>query len=131
MSEQQATETQTPQIHDQARDQTGATQVRLRLDDRKLTTTYSNAFRTSTSAEEVIIDFGMNQVIPAPSAPGPDGQRHGPQVEMLFELNNRIVLNYFTAKRLAMMLSQAVHGYENRFGEIKLNANDRLRPGAK
>jgi len=112
------------QVDAQAREQTGSQQVRLRLDDRDMTTMYANAFRTNTSAEEVIIDFGMNLVVPSQQQQQ-GGSDHQPAGDILFKLSNRVVMNYYTAKRLALLLGQVVRRYEDRFGELKLNAADR------
>lgn len=98
-------------------------QVKLRLDEAGMTTDYSNAFRTNTSAEEVFLDFGMNILVPTGQGEG-ESQQVG---EMIFKLNNRVILNYYTAKRLAMVLGQIVARHEQQFGELKLNANDRRK----
>ena len=34
-------------------------------------------------------------------------------------------MNYYTAKRMAMLLSNVVRQHEQRFGELKLNAGER------
>ncbi len=118
----------TDEVHaldDQARQQAGQ-QVRLRIDQRNMTTQYANAFRTNATADEVILDLGLNQVIPA--NPGADGKPQGDvAAEMLFDINNRVILNYFTAKRLAITLGQIVRKHEERFGELKLNVQDRAK----
>ncbi len=113
-------------LDEQARQQAGGQQVRLRIDQRNMSTTYANAFRTNATADEVILDLGLNQVIPA--APGPDGKPPADvAAEMLFDINNRVILNYFTAKRLAITLGQIVRKHEERFGELKLNVQDRTK----
>ena len=99
-------------------------QVRLRLDERHLTANYTNAFRTFVTPEELIVDFGMNLVTHAPGAAGSGDENSG---EILFALNDRVIMNYLTAKRLAITLSQIVHRHEEKFGEIKLAAADRAR----
>ena len=35
-------------------------QVQLRIDESKMNTTYANTIRTSTTQDEVVLDFGMN-----------------------------------------------------------------------
>jgi len=92
----------TPEKHveDQAREQTGQQQVQLRIDESGLETTYANAFRTNGTAEEVILDFGLNLIGPATQAQG------NPQI--LFKVNQRVVMNYYSAKRLAITLSQLI-----------------------
>ena len=113
-------------IDEQARQQAGGQQVRLRIDQRNMTTSYANAFRTNATADEVILDLGLNQVVPA--NPGADGRPQGDvAAEMLFDINNRMILNYFTAKRLAITLGQIVRKHEERFGELKLNVQDRAK----
>jgi len=106
---------------DQAQQQTGQ-QVRLRVDQTGMTTNYANAFKTNATSEEVIVDLGLNTVVPNPQ--GKDADVAG---DILFQINNRMVLNYYTAKRLALSLGQIVRGYEEKFGELNLNVSDRVK----
>ena len=112
-------------IDEQARQQAGNQQVRLRIDQRNMNTSYTNAFRTNATADEVILDLGLNQVIP--SNPGPDGKKAEVSAEIMFDINQRVILNYYTAKRLAITLGQIVRKHEERFGELKLNVADRAK----
>jgi len=107
-------------VEDQAKQQTGK-QVRLRIDQTGMSTTYANAFQTNATSEEIIVDLGLNMVVPTPPGQG-DSDVAG---DILFQVNNRLILNYYTAKRLALSLGQLVRGYEEKFGELKLNAADR------
>ena len=43
-----------PHSDQQAQQQTGQTQVQLRIDEREMTSHYANAFRTNATAEEVL-----------------------------------------------------------------------------
>ena len=52
-------------VEAQAREQTGQRQVRIRMDERDMKTSYANAFRTNGTAEEVMLDFGLNLVVPS------------------------------------------------------------------
>jgi hypothetical protein len=104
-------------IEDQGRDQTGQKQIRVRVDERNLQTSYMSGFRPTVTAEEVILDFGLNLVRPT-------GNKENP-AELVFQANNRLIMSYFSAKRLAMVLGQIVHRYEQQFGEIELNAAKR------
>jgi hypothetical protein len=108
-------------VEDQAKQQTGK-QVRLRVDQSKMGTTYANAFKTNATSEEVIVDLGLNMVVPNPQAESSDVAG-----DILFQINNRLILNYYTAKRLALSLGQLVRGYEEKFGELKLNVADRTK----
>ncbi len=112
-------------IEQQAREQTGQRQVRMHIDERELRTSYANGFRTHGTAEEVILDFGMNLIQPMATRPGQDAQP-----EMIFKVTDRLVLTYYSAKRLAMTLGQMIRQHEQQFGEIELDANKRRKPGA-
>ena len=83
--------------------------VQVLLDERELRTTYSNAYRIHTSAEEVVLDLGFNM-------PNPNPQGQGPQ--LLFRVTDRVIMSYANAKRLAMSLGQLIKRYEQQFGEI-------------
>jgi hypothetical protein len=103
-------------IEEQAREQTGR-QVRLQIDERSMDTGYANAFRTNATAEEVVLDFGLNLPSPTP------GQTD--QTQIVFRINQRVILNYYSAKRLALALGQAVRRHEQQFGEIELDVAER------
>ncbi len=109
-------------VENQAQQQTGGKQVRLRVDQSNMSSSYANAFKTNATSEEVIVDFGLNMVVPNPQAQSSDVAG-----DILFQVNDRLILNYYTAKRLALSLGQIVRGYEEKFGELKLNAADRTK----
>lgn len=106
-------------IEAQAREQTGQQQVRLRIDERNMSTSYANAFRANGTAEEVMLDFGLNILIPS-------GQEQT-QPEIIFKINERVVLNYYSAKRLAITLSQLIRRHEEQFGELELDVAKRRK----
>ena len=85
-------------------------QIQLRIDESKMATTYANTIRTSTTQDEVVLDFGMN--LPMPSQ---DGQN-----TLVFSVGSRVVMNWQGAKRLAISLGQVVRQYEERNGEINI-----------
>lgn len=95
-------------------------QIALRIDESKMGTTYANTIRTSTTQDEVVLDFGMN----LPMA-GPDNQP-----TLLFSVGSRVVMNWSGAKRLAMSLAQVVRQYEERNGEIQLQGGRQQGPGS-
>jgi hypothetical protein len=97
-------------------------EVMLRVDERNLRTSYANAFRTNATAEEVLLDFGLNLLGP-PS-------REGGQPDIIFQVNERVVLNYFQAKRLALALGQVVSRHEEQFGVLELDINKRRKSGS-
>lgn len=86
-------------------------QVQLRIDESKMQNTYANTIRTSTTADEVVLDFGMN--LPAPAQQG-----QNPQI--VFSVGSRVILNWAAAKRLAISMGQIVRQFEERNGEIRI-----------
>ncbi len=95
-------------------------QIALRIDESKMNTTYANTIRTSTTQDEVVLDFGMN----LPMA----GENNQPT--LLFSVGSRVVMNWAGAKRLAMSLAQVVRQYEERNGEIQLQQRQGQTPGS-
>lgn len=107
----------------QAQEQTGQRQVRLAVDERTMNTNYANAFRANGTAEEVMLDFGLNLVNPSAGA----NQQQQSQPEIVFQVNNRIILNYYSAKRLAITLGQLIRRHEDAFGELELDVAKRQK----
>lgn len=97
----------------------GQRQVRIHMDEREMKTTYANAFRTNSTPDEVLLDFGFNLPMP-PQTPEA-------QTEILFKLDSRIVMNYYSAKRLAMTLTQMIRRHEEQFGELELDPAKRKK----
>jgi Protein of unknown function (DUF3467) len=79
----------------------------LKWDDSKMQTTYSNAVNVTSTREEVSIFFGTNQTWNV----GEDNQVN-------VQLSDRIVLNPYAAKRLALLLTGILKEYESRFGTL-------------
>ncbi len=86
--------------------------VQVVLDEREMRTVFSNAYRIHTTAEEVVLDFGFNMANPNPQ---------GGAQQLLFRVNDRVVLSYPNVKRLALSLQQLIRQYEQRMGEIPMN----------
>lgn len=91
-------------------------QVQLRIDESKMGTTYANTIRTSTTQDEVVLDFGMNLPVPGPNNQDP---------VLVFSVGSRVVMNWAGAKRLAISLGQVVRQFEERSGEINLGQQQR------
>src|SRR5690242_6160752 len=92
--------------------------VQLMLDERDMRTSFCNAYRIHTTAEEVIVDFGFNMLNPNPA---------GGQQQMLFKATDRLILSYPTMKRLSLSLRQLVQQFEQRYGEIPVNPTQARR----
>jgi hypothetical protein len=89
-------------------------QQQLQVDDSHLLASYSNFCRVTGSPEELIIDFGLNpQPVGMPTAP--------------IKVTQRIIVNFFTAKRLLAALSMSVQRHESVFGVLETDINKRLR----
>ena len=117
-------------IEEQAREQTGQRQVRLRVDERDMQTAYANAFRTNGTAEEVMLDFGLNLMSPAAQQQEQQKQQDQQgqvQGEIVFHVKERVVMNYYSAKRLAITLSQLIRRHEDQFGELELDVAKRRK----
>lgn len=84
------------------------------VDTSNLSTVYTNFCHVTVTPEELILDFGLNtQMGPAPSEP--------------IKLSHRVVMNYFTAKRLLTALNQTVGMHERAFGVLELDPQKRTR----
>ena len=88
-----------------------AANIQVNLDERDLRTTFANAYRIHTTAEEVVLDLGFNMPNPNPAGGGQS---------LLFKVNERVVMSYANTKRLAMSLGQLVKRYEQQFGELQI-----------
>lgn len=89
-------------------------QQQVQVDDSSLLASYSNFCRVTGSPEELIIDFGLNpQPVGMPTAP--------------IKVSQRIIVNFFTAKRLLAALSMSVQRHESVFGVLETDINKRLR----
>ncbi len=80
----------------------------VKWDDSKIRTTYANICNVFSTREEVTLLFGTNQT-----------WRSG-QGELKIDLSDRMILNPYTAKRLALFLNNVVQQYEKRYGELQL-----------
>lgn len=84
-------------------------QIQLRIDESKMHSAYANTIRTSTTQDEVVLDFGMNLPMQDPGSQQP---------VLLFAVGSRVIMNWAGAKRLAISLGQVIRQYEERNGEI-------------
>ncbi|MBX3440524.1 MAG: DUF3467 domain-containing protein, partial [Planctomycetaceae bacterium] len=66
-------------------------QATIQLDDSRVEAIYANLCRVSSTPEEVILDLALN--------PNPVGGQSA-----MIRVSQRVILNHFTAKRLAALL---------------------------
>jgi hypothetical protein len=79
-------------------------------DDSNMRSSYANVVNASSTREEVTLFFGTNKTWKLNAAR-----------EFHVELNDRIVLNPYAAKRLWVLLGALLKEYETRFGELKMD----------
>jgi len=89
----------------------------ITVDESKTVSSYANFCRVTASPEELIVDFGMNS---QPTA----------QNEKPVDISQRIVLNFYTAKRLLHALNVSVQRHEEIFGKIETDIQKRVVPRA-
>ena len=90
----------------------------ITVDESKAVCCYANFCRVTGSPEELIVDFGLN------------GQPMGANDKPV-DINQRIVLNFYTAKRLLHALHISVQRHEEVFGPIETDIQKRVKPKTK
>src|SRR5271166_83446 len=84
------------------------------VDTTALSAAYANFCRVTGTPEELVLDFGLNtQMTPVPTEP--------------VKLTHRLVMNYFTAKRLLGALHMAVQQHENTYGVLETDITKRAQ----
>jgi Protein of unknown function (DUF3467) len=66
------------------------------------------------NSEELVLDFGLNTQM-------------SPQPTEAIKLSHRLVMNFFTAKRLLGALHMAIQQHENVYGQLEIDVQKRLR----
>ena len=87
----------------------------IAVNDADAISCYANFCRVTGSPEELIVDFGMNAQ--------PMGSNDQP-----VDIKQRIVLNFYTAKRLLHALHVSIQRHEEVFGAIETDIQKRVRP---
>ena len=88
-------------------------QVRVQVEGKHAVCSYANFCRVTGTPEELIIDFGLNS------------QPFGVPSEAVV-ITQRIVTNYFTAKRILHALHLSVQRHEQAFGVLEVDVNKRV-----
>lgn len=91
----------------------GPSQTGVQVDDSRAYATYANFCRVIGTPEELILDFGLNpQTSGAPTEP--------------VVVNQRIITNLFTAKRLLGVLQMTLERHEGAFGAVETDVQRRV-----
>ena len=93
-------------------------QPQIKVDDSKAIASYANFCRVTGTPEELIIDFALNpQPVGIPTEP--------------INISQRIVTNFYTAKRLWHALGLTLQRHEQAFGVLETNIQKRITPQAR
>ena len=82
--------------------------TKIKWDDSNMKSAYANVCNVSSTREEVVLLFGVNQA-----------WNRG-QKEVTIQLTDRIIISPYAAKRLVMLLDGVVREYEKRFGALNV-----------
>ncbi len=86
---------------------------RVEVDESGATCSYANFCRVTGTPEELIIDFGLNsQPFGVPTEP--------------VQIKQRVVTNYYTAKRMLHALHLSVQRHEQAFGNLETDVQKRV-----
>jgi hypothetical protein len=89
---------------------------RVEVTDKNAISLYANFCRVTGTPEELILDFGLNaQPFGVPTEP--------------VEVKQRIVVNYYTAKRMLQALHMSVQRHEQAFGVLETDVQKRVIGG--
>ncbi len=83
--------------------------TKIKWDDSNMKSSYANVCNVTSTREEVVMLFGMNQA-----------WNRG-QKEVTIQLTDRIVISPYAAKRLTVLLGGVVKEYESRFGALNVD----------
>ncbi|MGA2030642.1 MAG: DUF3467 domain-containing protein [Thermoguttaceae bacterium] len=90
--------------------------TQIQIDDSKAVALYANFCRVTGTPEELIIDFGLNtQPFGVPTEP--------------IQITQRIVTNFYTAKRMLHALQLTLQRHEGTFGVLETDVQKRVHPG--
>jgi len=84
--------------------------TKIKWDDANMKSSYANVCNVTSTREEVVMLFGINQA-----------WNRG-QKEVTIQLTDRIIISPYAAKRLATLLEGVMKEYESRFGALSVEA---------
>ena len=86
----------------------------ISVDSSEISTAYTNFCRVNVTPEELVLDFGLNTTItPNPNQP--------------VKVSHRVVMNFYTAKRLLGALMGVIQQHEAAFGPLELDFQKRMQ----
>jgi hypothetical protein len=97
-----------------AQGQAAPQQVQFSVDTASMASHYTNWYRVTGTPEELILDFGLNPQM-------------GQVPTEAIKLTQRVIMNFWTAKRLLSALTFAVQRHEQFFGVLEVDVQKRVR----
>lgn len=91
---------------DRSQGQSARNGLNIRWDDSSMRSLYSNVCNATGTREEIVLLFGVHQA-----------WRSGVK-DVTVQLQDRIILSPFAAKRLNTLLSRVLREYESRYGTL-------------
>lgn len=85
----------------------------VQVDDKDAFCSYANFCRVTGTPEELLLDFGLNS------------QPYGMPTEPVI-VKQRLVMNYYTAKRMLQALHMSVQRHEQAFGVLETDVQKRV-----
>lgn len=89
---------------------TGDNGLNVRWDDSAMRSMYSNVCNVTGTREEIVLLFGVNQAWQS-------GMK-----EVTVQLQDRIILSPYAAKRLNVLLNRVLAVYESQYGPLSVEA---------
>ena len=108
----------TPSDNHRSSQQPAQQPQQIAVDDSKAVPLYSNFCRVTGTPEELIVDFGLNSNPFDASATS-------------VTVSQRIIINFYTAKRLLQALGMTVQRHEAVFGVLETDVQRRVSPLAR
>jgi hypothetical protein len=100
---------------DRSAAQPGEPGAHIRWDDSEMRSAYANVCNVTGTREEIVLLFGINRTWNAAAK------------ELVIQLQERVILNPFAAKRLNLLLTRILKEYESRYGPLPHEAADQPR----
>jgi Protein of unknown function (DUF3467) len=92
--------------------ESGDNALSVHWDDSNMRSIYSNVCNVTGTREEIMLLFGVHQA----------WQRGVKEVRV--QLQERVILSAYGAKRLSLLLTRVIREYENRYGPLPIEAAD-------
>jgi hypothetical protein len=97
---------------DRAAGAAGEGGVRVHWDDANMRSLYSNVCNVTGTREEIVLLFGVHQAW------------HSGVKEVTVQLQERVILSPYAAKRMNLLLTRVLREYESRYGTLQIDPGE-------